>query len=77
MCIFLTFTQLSKLGIDPEIVPNLSYIIKLLKSEINMKTSILLYKYFSCCIYICSYVLEFWYPLCYLSEFSKHTLFYL
>ena len=42
---------------DPEIVPNLTYIIKLLKSEINMKTSILLYKYFSCCIYICSYLL--------------------
>ena len=43
LCIFVAFTQVSKLGLHPEMLSSLSCIIKLLKITIKMKTGLLMY----------------------------------
>ena len=50
----------SKLGLHPEMLPSLAYIIKLLKITIKTKTGLLMYVYFLLYIYLFN-ILRNWY----------------
>lgn len=71
-----SFTQLSKLVLSSDILPNLIYIIKLLKTATKMKTSILMYKYiflFYICLFLETGILA---ALCSVPEFGENALYY-
>ena len=51
---------LSKLGLHPEMLPSLAYIIKLLQITINTETGSLMYIYFLLYVYLL-YILTNWY----------------
>ena len=50
----------SKLGLHPEMLPSLAYIIKLLKITIKTKTGLLMYVYFLLYVYL-FYILTNWF----------------
>ena len=74
-CMSVTFYQVSKLGMHPDILPRLVYIINLLKNYKEDENSVIdKCIFFVVLIFIytlCSYKLVFLIPLEVLSEFSK------
>lgn len=71
-----SFTQLSKLVFSSDMLPNLTYIIKLLKTTTKMKTSILIYKYIFLsyiCLFLQTGILA---ALFSFSEFDENALYY-
>ena len=61
LCIYMAYTQVSKLGLHPEMLPSLAYFIKLFEITMKMKIGLLKSAYFCYMYFYMFYALTKWY----------------